>query len=107
MRRTAVSTVSDGMLRAHPTFDRVTGDHVSVVANQCGCIYKLSLAPDSYDVAHMEGELCGSPEPFSDACRDDNIANPDNIAAFAGGLLIAEDAGPKMHPVDMLWLVKN
>ncbi len=28
-------------------------------------------------------------------------------AAFAGGVLIAGDAGPKMHPVDILWLVKN
>ena len=40
-------------------------------------------------------------------CDVEGLAHPDNILGLASGaLLLAEDAGTRAHPVDMLWLAK-
>jgi hypothetical protein len=69
----------------------------------CGAVYAGAIEAD-YNISRLDPHVVG--RSIEGGCDPDGIANPDNIAAFAGGLLIAEDAGPKMHPVDMLWLAK-
>ncbi len=73
----------------------------------CGGVYKAPILAD-FSFNRLEPAVMGKTLPGEKAgCDPEGIANPDNIMAFPGGLLIAEDAGPKKHPVDMLWLVKN
>lgn len=81
--------------------------HVGLDGEYCGGVYKAEIKAD-YSIDRLEPAIMGKTLPGENAgCDHEAIANPDNIMAFPGGLLIAEDAGPKMHPVDMLWLVKN
>ena len=77
---------------------------IALDVEACGGVYAGAIEAD-YNISRLEPTVMG--KSITEGCDPDRIANPDNIAAFAGGLLIAEDAGPKMHPVDMLWLMKN
>ena len=84
--------------------DEADGGVIALDAELCGGVYSAAIEAD-YNISRLEPAVMGM---AGDAgCDPERIANPDNVATFAGGLLIAEDAGPKMHPVDMLWLVKN
>ena len=84
--------------------DENEGGVIALDAEPCGGVYSSPIQAD-YNITRLEPAIMGK---FGESgCDPNRIANPDNIASFSGGLLIAEDAGPKMHPVDMLWLVKN
>lgn len=85
--------------------DEADGGVIALDAELCGGVYAGAIEAD-YNISRLEPAVMGK-HMGEAGCDLDRIANPDNIAAFAGGLLIAEDAGPKMHPVDMLWLVRN
>ncbi len=78
---------------------------IALNAELCGGVYAGAIEAD-YNISRLEPSVMGK-HMGEAGCDVERIANPDNIASFAGGLLIAEDAGPKMHSVDMLWLVKN
>lgn len=84
--------------------DESDGGMIALDVEGCGGVYAGPIGPD-YNISRLEPAVMG--KSGETGCDPDRIANPDNVAAFAGGLLIAEDAGPKMHPVDMLWLMKN
>jgi hypothetical protein len=85
--------------------DEADGGVIALNAELCGGVYAGVIEAD-YNISRLEPSVMGK-HMGEAGCDVERIANPDNIASFAGGLLIAEDAGPKMHPVDMLWLVKN
>ncbi|MGV6849171.1 MAG: alkaline phosphatase PhoX [Marinibacterium sp.] len=84
--------------------DEAEGGVIALAPEACGIVYAAPIGAD-YDITRLEPSFAG--KAGEAGCDPDRIANPDNVAAFSGGLLIAEDAGPKMHPVDMLWLVRN
>ncbi len=87
--------------------DEANPGTIALDGEYCGGVYKAPIKAD-YDIDRLEPAVMGKTLPGDKAgCDPDGIANPDNISAFRGGLLIGEDAGPKMHPVDMLWLVRN
>lgn len=78
---------------------------IALEAEPCGGVYAANIDAD-FNISRFEPLIMGKTVE-SGGCDPGGIANPDNIYAYSGGLLIAEDAGPKMHPVDMLWLLKN
>jgi len=92
--------------------DKAIAGDIAVDSEKCGAIYAAKIGAD-FDIRRLEpavvGKL-GEPGPERKGkptvrCFSDNIANPDNILALSNGnLLIGEDAGDRMHPVDMLWL---
>ena len=84
--------------------DETDGGAIALDGEYCGGVYAGKIEAD-YNISNLNPAVMG--KSIEAGCDPDRIANPDNIAAFAGGLLIAEDAGPKMHPVDMLWLVRH
>ncbi len=84
--------------------DKSQPGHIALDPEKCGGVYRGEIEAD-YNISRLEPGVMG--RTVKGGCDPDRIANPDNIAAFSGGLLIAEDAGPKKHPADMLWLVKN
>lgn len=77
---------------------------IALDAEGCGGVYKAPIEAD-YNISRLEPLVVG--RSIEKGCDPDGIANPDNVLAFSGGLIIGEDAGPKMHPVDMVWLLKN
>ena len=85
--------------------DEADAGVIALDGEYCGGVYAGKIEAD-YNISRLEPAVMGK-SIGDEGCDPQAIANPDNIAAFAGGLLVAEDAGPKMHPVDMLWLVKN
>lgn len=69
----------------------------------CGGVYKTAIGSD-HVIDQLEPAVIG--KRIESGCDSDGIAKRDNFMKFQGGLLIAEEVGPKMYPVDMLWLVK-
>jgi uncharacterized protein len=84
--------------------DKTASGAIALTAEGCGGVYKAAIEAD-YNISRLEPLVVG--KSVGKARDPERIANPDNIAAFRGGLLIAEDAGPKKHPVDMLWLYRD
>ncbi|MCA8882446.1 MAG: DUF839 domain-containing protein [Rhodobacteraceae bacterium] len=84
--------------------DEADGGVIALQPEPCGGVYRGTLDAD-YNLIRLDPAIMG--QATEAGCDPDGIANPDNVLAFKGGLLIAEDAGPKMHPVDMLWLWKE
>ena len=78
---------------------------ISLSAESCGGVYSAAIE-DDFNISRLEPAIMGK-SLGEGGCDTSRIANPDNIAAYGGGLLIGEDAGPNQHPVDMLWLVRN
>ncbi len=79
--------------------------HIGLNAEGCGGTY-ISVTGDDYNITRIEPYVIGKTTEDG-RCDDDLPANPDNILALSDGtLLIGEDAGPKRHVLDMLWLVK-
>lgn len=81
-------------------------------ANACGAVYALSLASGHDDTEHKEilsphvatsaRELLRGVEDGK-VCRDDAIANPDNLAFVDGELIIAEDTHKRADGLPRLW----
>ncbi len=84
--------------------DEADGGVIALDAEKCGGVYAAPIEAD-YNISRLEPAVMGMAGEAG--CDPERIANPDNVSAFSGGLLIAEDAGPKMHPVDMLWLIRH
>lgn len=85
--------------------DATDGGDIALTAEPCGGTY-VAVTGDDHDITRLEPYVIG--RTMADgSCDPDLPANPDNLLALAGGtLLIGEDAGPKAHVLDMLWLVK-
>lgn len=81
-----------------------TGD-IALNAEGCGGTYVAETSSD-YNITRLDPYVIG--KTLEDGKCDPNLpANPDNILALDGNaLLIGEDAGPKRHELDMLWLVR-
>lgn len=81
-----------------------TGD-IALNAEGCGATYK-SVTDSSYSITRIDPYVVG--KTLEDGSCDLSLpANPDNILALNNGMLmIGEDAGPKRHVLDMLWLIK-
>lgn len=86
--------------------DENDGGDIALNKEDCGGVY-VATTGDDYDITRLDPYVIG--ETIADgSCSLDKPANPDNILAMPdGSLLIGEDAGPKKHTLDMLWLVKN
>lgn len=82
----------------------VAGD-IALNAEGCGGTY-VAETGDDFNITRIEPYVIG--KTMADGtCDPDRPANPDNILALDGNaLLIGEDAGPKRHALDMLWLVR-
>jgi uncharacterized protein len=86
--------------------DKAAPGQIALDKEACGAVYKGALTAD-YDITRLEPYVVGRDLGNKKGCDLDGIASPDNILATAtGGLLIAEDAGKRQHPVDFLWLKK-
>lgn len=86
--------------------DTATPGAIALNAEGCGGTYK-SVTDDSYDITRLEPYVVGKTDAEG-RCDANLPANPDNIVTLNDGtLLIGEDAGPKRHDVDMLWMVKG
>ncbi|KAJ9440023.1 hypothetical protein DIPPA_17957 [Diplonema papillatum] len=103
----AISDVKSSMTAGHE-FDAVTGDHIRLDENRCGCVFLLSTRGGKtlYDITRMEAEICGTYDASAAeelSCAIDNISMPDNIVVMQGynELLIAEDTS--RHEYDYLW----
>ncbi|NNE52223.1 MAG: DUF839 domain-containing protein [Sulfitobacter sp.] len=82
------------------------GGDIALNAEGCGGTYHARTTED-YDITRIEPYVVGK-TTMEGGCDVDLPANPDNILTLNDGtLLIGEDAGPKRHPVDMLWMVKS
>lgn len=79
---------------------------IALNAEGCGATY-VAAAGDDHNITRLEPYVVG--KTLEDGkCDLDLPANPDNILAMKDGtLLIGEDAGPKRHTLDMLWMVKQ
>ncbi len=83
---------------------RAKGD-IALDKEACGAVYVGNVGSDG-NVTRIEPLLVGKTTDGKKRCDDLGIAHPDNILALeSGGLIIAEDAGKRAHPVDMLWLL--
>jgi secreted PhoX family phosphatase len=81
------------------------GGAIALNAEGCGGTYRAETGAD-YNITRLEPYVIGQ-TTADGRCDADRPANPDNILALAGGMLmIGEDAGPKKHDLDMLWLAK-
>ena len=86
--------------------DTANAGAIALNAEGCGATYK-SVTTDSYDITRLEPYVVGKTDAEG-RCDANLPANPDNIVTLNDGtLLIGEDAGPKRHDVDMLWMVKG
>lgn len=85
--------------------DKENGGDIALNAEGCGGTYIAETGAD-YNITRIDPYVIGM--TMSDGkCDPDLPANPDNILALNNGtLLIGEDAGPKRHELDMLWMVK-
>jgi hypothetical protein len=78
---------------------------IALNAEPCGGTYVAETDSD-YNITRLQPYIIGRTMP-DDSCDPGRPANPDNILALDDGtLLIGEDAGPRRHPLDMLWLVR-
>lgn len=85
--------------------DAANGGDIALNAEGCGGTF-VSVTGDDYNITRIEPYVIGKTEADG-SCNADLPANPDNILALNDGtLLIGEDAGPKRHELDMLWMVK-
>ncbi len=86
--------------------DKSQGGDIALNAEACGATYMATTGPD-YNVTRLDPYVVGQTDSEG-RCAADLPANPDNILALGDGtLLIGEDAGPKKHDLDMLWLVRE
>ncbi len=85
--------------------DESVGGAIALNKEDCGGVYVANTDSD-YNMTRLDPYMIG--ETIGDgSCNMDRPAHPDNILAMPdGSLLIGEDAGPKKHTLDMLWLVK-
>lgn len=85
--------------------DETDGGAIALNKEDCGGVYVANTDSD-YNMTRLDPYVIG--ETIEDgSCSMDRPANPDNILALSNGsLLIGEDAGPKKHTLDMLWLVE-
>ena len=85
--------------------DMSDGGDIALNAEGCGGTYQAITGAD-YDITRIDPYVIGQ-TTADGRCDEERPANPDNILALKGGsLLIGEDAGSKMHSVDMLWMAK-
>ncbi|MFZ1814707.1 MAG: alkaline phosphatase PhoX [Rhizobiaceae bacterium] len=85
--------------------DTSKGGDIALNAEKCGGTYKAVTGAD-YSITRIEPHVIGK-ITSEGRCEEGRPANPDNILALSdGSLLIGEDAGPKAHSADMLWLAK-
>ena len=83
---------------------QATGD-IALNAEGCGGTY-AARTDANYNITRLDPFVIGKTEADG-RCAIDLPANPDNILALDdGSLMIGEDAGPKSHVLDMLWLVR-
>ena len=86
--------------------DESDGGAIALDKEDCGGVYKATTGND-YNITRLDPYMIGE-TTAEGSCNLDKPANPDNILALPdGSVLIGEDAGPKKHTLDMLWLVKN
>ena len=85
--------------------DESTGGDIALNKEDCGAVY-VAKTGDDYNISRLDPLVVG--KTLEDgSCDMNRPAHPDNIFALAdGSLLIGEDAGPKKHTLDMLWLYK-
>ncbi|NKB51152.1 MAG: DUF839 domain-containing protein [Rhizobiaceae bacterium] len=85
--------------------DKQQAGDIALNAEGCGGTY-VAKTGDDFNITRIEPHVIG--KTTADGRCDDNLpANPDNILALNDGtLLIGEDAGPKRHVLDMLWMVR-
>ncbi len=85
--------------------DKTDGGAIALNKEDCGGVYVANTGSD-YNMTRLDPYLVG--KTIEDGSCDMSLpANPDNILAMPdGSLLIGEDAGPKKHTLDMLWLAK-
>jgi secreted PhoX family phosphatase len=85
--------------------DRTNAGAIALDAEQCGGTYVADI-DNGYSITRLRPYIIGKTMPDG-SCDPDRPASPDNILALDEGmLLIGEDAGPKRHVLDMLWLVR-
>lgn len=85
--------------------DPAVGGAIALNAEGCGGTYK-SVTGTDFNITRIEPFAIGKTNADG-TCDIDRPANPDNILALNDGtLMIGEDAGPKRHVLDMLWMVK-
>lgn len=85
--------------------DTSTGGDIALNAEACGGTYVAQTGSD-YNITRIDPYVIGK-TTADGRCDENRPANPDNILALDNGtLLIGEDAGPKAHSLDMLWMVK-
>ncbi len=85
--------------------DETDGGDIALDKEDCGGVYKATTG-DDYNITRLEPYVIGKTTDDG-KCDVNRPANPDNILALGGGvLLIGEDAGKKKHPLDMLWMAK-
>lgn len=104
----AMTRIDKGVTQADPAWDMASQDHLKVDRNVCGGVWALDLGvgpadgPGGAFVAH-HAQLLVTGRPEGEACANDGIANPDNLAWIGGTgtLAIAEDSG--RHANNMLW----
>ena len=85
--------------------DRKEQGDIALNAEGCGGTY-VSKIDEDYNITRIDPYVIG--QTTSDGrCSPELPASPDNILALNDGtLLIGEDAGPKRHVLDMLWMVR-
>ena len=85
--------------------DRAEPGDIALNAEGCGGTYVAEVGND-FNIVRIDPFVIG--KTTSDGrCSPDLPASPDNILAMNDGtLLIGEDAGPKRHVLDMLWMVR-
>ena len=109
----AASEITETMVKGWGHVDWASGQkdeadqgHIALDKEGCGAIYKATLTA-GYDIARLDPLVVRTTTDGKKRCDDAGIAHPDNIQGLANGwLLLAEDAGKRAHPVDMLWLKK-
>ncbi|MGB7288030.1 MAG: alkaline phosphatase PhoX [Salaquimonas sp.] len=85
--------------------DTSVGGDIALNAEGCGATYVAQTGSD-FNITRLEPHVVGKTMEDG-SCDPDLPANPDNILALNNGtLLIGEDAGPKRHELDMLWMVR-
>ncbi len=85
--------------------DKTQGGDIALNAEGCGATY-VGETGDDFNITRLDPYVVGK-TTADGKCDPDLPANPDNILALNDGtLMIGEDAGPKRHALDMLWMVK-
>ena len=110
----AVSEISETMAKDCGQVDWVSGQkdesdqgHIALDTEGCGAVYRAIMTAD-YNITRLEPAVVGATTDGKNRCDDAGLAHPDNILGLAdGSLLLAEDAGKRAHPVDMLWLKRD